>query len=197
MKAAHVSQHDVWWALISPTAAVALSTTIAIVSIVFPRDYYERLLMEHDYIYHNASAALYIALCVAAFVAGLAFHKHLLLPYKKPKRQQEKQAGVNRIPARFLVIAIAIVFIAINVYVFVVGFNTTGLAAITSTFSGDVSSSVIRYEVEEAYSDENVGILFVASTALAPWLAWIALAISSSYRKTLLDAVAILLTLIQ
>lgn len=182
-----------WWSLLSPITALVLSLAIAAVSILLPRSYYERVVGEHNYIYHNPRVALYIAICALAFLVGFALHKYVLAAHGKRDGGQEFAPG-NRLSIMLpLVIVISTAFIVVNVYGLIAIYNTVPLSTITSSLLGDASSTTLRLSVTDTFAEQNIGIAFRVGVALVPWLVLVALSMSPTTRRIPLGALAMVL----
>lgn len=188
------------WGLLSPIPALAVTLTIAALSILFPRSYYEHVIGEQSYIYHNPRAALYIALCAAAFLIGFAFHKYVLAAYFGRGRRQEQLPDRYLYSSLLLVIALCIVFIAVNTYSLVILFNTIPLTTIITSLLGSISSTTLRLSVTDTLTDANIGLALICSVALVPWLTLVAIKMSSARRTPLgslvITLISVLLVLI-
>jgi hypothetical protein len=180
------------WSLLSPTTALSLSVAIAVISILLPRAYYERIVGEQDFVYHDLLTALYVAMCVLAFLIGLAFHKVLFSPSLQRSRQWEMLSN-REPPSLVLAIVVSIAFIGVNVYALVVLYSSVPLSLLIGGLFGNVSSLLLRSSVVETLASQNIGVALNGSIALVPWLTFAILRTSPRVRKTPLGILAITL----
>lgn len=183
----------VGWSLLSPITALSLSLAVAAISVLFPSSYYERIVGEQSYIYHNLRVALYIAVCTSAFLVGFVFHKYILSARLKSPIQREQTPGNQLSSALLLATLLSSVFITLNIYALFVLYNAIPVSTVVSALLGDVSSTTLRVSVAEIFADQNLGVSLAASAALVPWLTLVILRMSPSARKTPTGALAITL----
>jgi len=182
------------WGLLSPITALSLSLAIAALSILFPRAYYEGVMGEQDFVYHDLRTALYVAMCASAFLIGFAFHKYVFVPVLKPSRQEKITS--NKEPLYLLLtIGISIACLGVSLYTLIVLYTSIPSSFVVSALSGDISSTLLRDEVEEIISDQNLGIALNASSAFVPWMMFVVLRCPPKVRKTPLGILAIALML--
>jgi hypothetical protein len=180
------------WNLLSPITALSLSVAIAVISILLPRTYYERIVGEQNLVFHDLFTALYVAMCVLAFLVGFVLRKILLSPSLKRSRQG-RMISNKEPPSLVSTMAISIVLICVNIYTLMVLYNSIPLSLFVSAFLGDVSSLLLRNSVAETLTDQNIGVALNASIALVPWLTFVVLRTSPRVRKTPLGILAVTL----
>jgi len=168
---------------------------MAALSILFPRDHYEGVVGEQDFVYHDLRTASYVGMCALAFLIGFAFHKYLFVPVLKRYRGGEITS--NKEPLYLLpTIVISVAFLGVNVYTLIVLYTSIPLASIVTSLSGDVSSLTLRDTVGEVLSDQNLGVALTASVAFVPWLMFVVLRCPPKVRKTPLGILAVTLMLV-
>jgi hypothetical protein len=166
---------------------------VAALSILFPSAYYERIIGEQSYVYHNLRVALYVALCASAFLVGFFFHKYMLPVHRKWTIGRERISSYRSSSSLLLAIVLAGIFVAVNVYALIVLHSAIPTSTIVGSLLGEVSSTTLRLSVAEVVADQNVGVALTASTALVPWLALVVMRMSPSSRRTFMGALAITL----
>jgi hypothetical protein len=169
-----------WWFLISPAAAVVWSSAVALIAVLFPPGYYERLILEPNYIYLSLPVVLYVGLCVLAFVFGYKLHEGLALFRSNGRRAPRERSSSGQQLIIPVVVAACVVLIPVSAYLLVNIVSTTSLSEIIRSLVGAQSSLMLRKGTHEAFSEGNLSYVFRAIMALVPWLVWQALGIRAS-----------------
>ncbi|MBA2713110.1 MAG: hypothetical protein H0U55_06090, partial [Rubrobacteraceae bacterium] len=171
------------WFLISPATAVLWSCAVALIAVLFPPGYYERLVGEQDHVFLSLPVVLYVVLCVSAFALGYRLHGGLmsLLSNRRRTLPEGPRPGQHAIIP--VVLGVCLVLIPISAYLVVSIASSMSLSGIASALLGNESSLLLRRSAHEVFSEGNVSYVFIATTAIVPWLVWQALDIRSSRRR--------------
>ena len=173
-------QSDLWF-LISPAAAVLCSCAVALIAVIFPPGYYTRVLGEEDHVFLSLPVVLYVVLCVSAFALGYRLHRGLASYLFRRRRRLREGPGQQAIILS--VVGVCLVLIPVSAYLLVSVAGRMSLSEIMGSLLGSQSSLMLRQSTHEAFSEGNASYVFIATTAMVPWLVWRALGIRSSRRR--------------
>jgi hypothetical protein len=180
-------RRSTWWFLISPAAAVVWSSAVALIAVLFPPGYYERLILEPNYIHLSLPVVLFVGLCVLAFVFGYRLHEGLALFRSNGRRTPRERSSSGQQMIIPVVVAACVVLIPVSAYLLVSIASTTSPSEIVRSLVGEQSSLMLRKGTHEAFSEGNISYVFRAIMALVPWLVWQALDIRASRLRASAD----------
>ncbi len=152
--------------LLSPSAVMTAVMGIGLLSLLIPKDWYEGVLREHDFMYLNLSLALYVALCVLVFCLGAWFTQYLVRRLVRVAHYTRSSRLHDQFSSNILLILACL----LNIYVIGYLQQKIGLSVIISSLG--VATEDTRHLISEKLGLANLSWVPTFTSAIIIWGIW-------------------------